>query len=225
MSGDILTAAAFAGHFAACAAAFPVVQEVPYARALAIAHHESGLDRLIVGVNADTSRGLPHQTLRPRDDAEAVRMLSAVLADGRKPDAGVMQVTVADWSAYGLTVETVFDARANICAGLRILGEAYRAESSRVACRYNAGRPDCPVRYPNAITAQMVRRAASVLPVAAPAPANPIQARPPVPHQRQPFDLFERAAQRRQHVSQPAAEGIEAALAEPDIIASLENGE
>ena len=71
-----------------------------------------------------------------------------------------MQVSHANWAAYGLTVGTVFDIRANICAGARILGEAYLIDR-RAACRYNTGRPDCANGYPESIdrTVDGLRRA------------------------------------------------------------------
>jgi hypothetical protein len=82
-----------------------------------------------------------------------VALARKLLAAGHRIDAGVMQVTDANWGAYGLTVETAFDPKSNICAGARILGEAWQIER-RTACRYQTGKPDCTTGYPD-----MVRKA------------------------------------------------------------------
>lgn len=150
---------------AACIAAFPVAGEAPAPRVLAHAAHESGLQQYAVGVNRDGRRGLPAESRAFRTEAEAVAFARAKLADGRRVDAGVMQITDANWSAYGLTLATVFRIEPNVCAGARILGEAYRIER-RAACRYNTGRPDCSNGYPEAVD----RAAAQVAPRAASAP-------------------------------------------------------
>ncbi|WP_343894213.1 lysozyme family protein [Craurococcus roseus] len=164
---------------AACIAAFPVAGEAPAPRVLAHAAHESGLQQYAVGVNRDGRRGLPAESRAFRTEAEAVAFARAKLADGRRVDAGVMQITDANWPAYGLTLATVFRVEPNVCAGARILGEAYRTER-RAACRYNTGRPDCGNGYPEAVDRAAARLAApgAPRPAAAPAPAAPP---PPLP--------------------------------------------
>ena len=159
---------------AACIAAFPVAGEAPAPRVLAHAAHESGLQQYAVGVNRDGRRGLPAESRAFRTEAEAVAFARAKLADGRRVDAGVMQITDANWPAYGLTLATVFRVEPNVCAGARILGEAYRIER-RAACRYNTGRPDCANGYPAGVD-----RAAARLAVSA-APRQPVAAVPVLP--------------------------------------------
>lgn len=151
---------------AACIAAFPVAGEAPVPRVLAHAAHESGLQQYAVGVNRDGRRGLPAESRAFRTEAEAVAFARAKLADGRKVDAGVMQIADANWPAYGLTLATVFRIGPNVCAGARILGEAFRIER-RAACRYNTGRPDCSNGYPEAVDRAVARAGR-----AAPAPPS-----------------------------------------------------
>ena len=67
-----------------------------------------------------------------------------------------MQVNDANWARLGLTAETVFDPRANVCAGMEVLAEAYAIER-RVSCRYNTGRPDCANGYPERINGALRR--------------------------------------------------------------------
>lgn len=131
-----LSVAAFLGHLAVCVAAHPVAAEVPAQRAVATAQAESGLRSFAIGDN-DAGRAY-----FPRTREEAVAKARELLALGHRIDAGPMQITDRNWAAYGLTVETVFDVRANICAGARILGEAFQIER-RASCRYNTGRSDC----------------------------------------------------------------------------------
>src|SRR5579875_2025941 len=80
----------------------------------------------------------------------------SLLAQNHRIDAGVMQVTDANWGWLGLTVDTVFDPARNVCAGKRVLADAYAAER-RVSCRYNSGRPNCTNGYPDRIEAAMVQ--------------------------------------------------------------------
>lgn len=158
---------------AACVARHPIAADVPAPRVLAHAAHESGLQQYAVGVNRDDRRGLPAESRAFQTEAEAVAFARAKLADGRRVDAGLMQITDANWTAYGLTLATVFRIEANVCAGARILGEAYRIER-RAACRYNTGRPDCGDGYPEAVDRAEARSAASGAPEAAAAPALPV---------------------------------------------------
>lgn len=167
-----LTVAAFLGHLAACAVAHPVIAEVPTARAVATAQAESRLHPFAIGDNA-TGRSY---YLRTRE--EAVAKAHELLALGHRIDAGPMQVTDRNWPAYGLTVETAFDVRANICAGSRILGEAFAIER-RAHCRYNTGRAACTNGYPARVDAAAARLAPLPPPVAEAARAAP--AAPPSP--------------------------------------------
>ena len=143
-SGDALSHGVFLEHRASCAQQYPIIRQAPPERALAVALHESGLRPLAIHDNM-TGRSHYPETLE-----EAVALASSLRQAGHRIDMGVMQVSHANLAAYGLTLESVFYARANICVGLRILGEAYLIER-RAACRYNTGRPDCSNGYPQAI--------------------------------------------------------------------------
>lgn len=170
-----LSVAAVLGHLAACVAAHPVAAAVPAQRVVATAQAESGLRPFAIGDN-DARRAY-----FPRTREEAVAKARELLARGHRIDAGPMQVTDRNWAAYGLTVESVFDTRANICAGARILGEAFQIER-RAACRYNTGRPDCrqPAGsngYPERVDAAVAALATLPAPAATQAPAPAESAR------------------------------------------------
>ncbi|TCZ61126.1 transglycosylase SLT domain-containing protein [Roseicella aquatilis] len=175
----VLEAAAILGHLAACAARYPEAREAPPERVLAVAQVESGGRATAIGDNTARRAHFPATT------GEAVTLAQRLIAAGHDIDAGAMQVTRRNWSAYGLTVETVFDPAANICAGARILGEAYLVER-RAACRYNTGRPDCRSStgsngYPERVgraasTASLAVAVAVPSAAAAPGPCGP---RPP----------------------------------------------
>ncbi|WP_424138818.1 transglycosylase SLT domain-containing protein [Roseomonas chloroacetimidivorans] len=164
---DPLTTAAFLAHLAACVALHPVAKEAPAARTLATAQAESGLRPLAIGDN-ETGR-----SYFPATREAAVAKARELLALGHRIDAGAMQITDRNWSAYGLTPETVFDAQANICAGARILGEAFQIER-RAACRYNTGRPDCRRESGTNGYPERVDAAAASLGVLPAPPASPV---------------------------------------------------
>jgi Transglycosylase SLT domain len=153
-SGDALTHGVFLERLRSCARQYPVIGYAPPERVLAVGLHESGLRPLAIH---DNTTGL---SLYPETPEQAVAVASSLRRAGHRIDAGVMQVSHANWAAYGLTVGTVFDIRANICAGARILGEAYLIDR-RAACRYNTGRPDCANGYAESIdrTVDGLRRA------------------------------------------------------------------
>jgi type IV secretion system protein VirB1 len=170
MSG-VLEATAILGHLVACAALHPEAREAPPGRVLAVAEAESGRRPTAIGDNTG------QRTYFPATPEDAVALARRLIAAGHDIDAGAMQVTRRNWAAYGLTVETVFDPAANICAGARILGEAYLVER-RAACRYNTGRPDC--RSPTGSNGypERVTRAAGAVPAAAAAPLPSVAAVP-----------------------------------------------
>ena len=150
---------------------------VPVERMVATAQVESGFNTTAIHDNA-TDR-----SYAPANVPDAVALARSLLAQGHRIDAGLMQITDANWQRLGLNVETVFDARANICAGKTVLADAYSIER-RVSCRYNTGKPDCSNGYPERIdrgasyAARVWRIAAEVVPaiqIAGPyrAPATP----------------------------------------------------
>lgn len=158
----------FAVHLTSCAKQYPVILQAPVQRQIAHAMAESGMRPTAIHDNATG------KSFSPDTAAEAIAVARQLIAAGHRIDGGVMQVTDSNWPAYGLTVETVFDPRANICAGARILGEAFQIER-RAACRYNTGRPDCAAGYPEAVDRAELRLAGvnAEPPVLAAAPSPP----------------------------------------------------
>ncbi len=151
----------------------PVASALPTGRTVelvtATAQAESGLEPTAIHDNT-SGRSYAAPTA-----AEAVALVAALHAQGHLLDAGVMQVSDANWTRLGLTAERVFDPRANICAGMAVLAEAYTIER-RVSCRYNTGRPDCANGYPERVEGALRRvrtemAAGPVLPTEAPHPA------------------------------------------------------
>lgn len=92
----------------------------------------------------------------PASKVEAVGLAARLVAEGHSIDAGLMQLNVGNWPAFGFTAATVFDKRRNVCAGAAVIAWAYGREA-RVSCIYNTGHPDCPPGYPMAIAAEIAR--------------------------------------------------------------------
>jgi hypothetical protein len=173
----VLEVAVILGHLTACVAAHPEARHAPPARLVAIVQAESGRRTFAIGDN--TAR----RSHFPATREEATILVRQLIAAGHDIDAGPAQVSLRNWRAYGLDEVTVFDPAANICAGARILGEAYAIER-RAACRYNTGRPDC--RSPTGSNGypERVERAARALtgsdtPVAPAEPASSLPAPTP----------------------------------------------
>jgi len=137
-------------------------------RVAATARAESGL---ITTALHDNTTG---RSYAPENSAEAAALVAALHLQGHSLDAGLMQVNDANWPRLGLTAETVFDPRANVCAGIKVLAEAYAVER-RVSCRYNTGRPECANGYPERIDGAM-RHARAEMPIA---PTTNLPARQP----------------------------------------------
>ena len=68
---------------------------------------------------------------QPKDSDEAKQWASWLLANGYRFDAGIAQINAVNFPATGLTVETMFDACANIRAGAQILTDCYRRAQAR----------------------------------------------------------------------------------------------
>lgn len=147
---------------------------------------ESGLQEFAVHENWPPHS--PGRSYLPATKAEAVALVAALHAQGHSLDAGVMQVNDANWSRLGLTAETVFDPRANVCAGMAVLAEAYAAER-RVSCRYNTGSPDCRNGYPERIE----RAAGQLRQNNGPAADMPLPAAPPGPPPPPSWDVWGQA--------------------------------
>lgn len=99
---------------------------------LAVAHAESALDPLAIGVND----GAPVR-LRPQTPAEAAGLARDLIAQGRDIDLGLGQINVRNLARLGLTLEAAFDPCQNLAASARILEEGYR----RGVARVGAGQP------------------------------------------------------------------------------------
>lgn len=98
-------------------------------RLVAIALYEGGdrqsfADPLIIGVNADPSRGLPAASIQSMTSQEAAARAHVLLGQGRRIDLGLMQISDRQLARHGLTVERAFDA----CQNMRAGAEHYRAD-------------------------------------------------------------------------------------------------
>ena len=124
---------------AACAA-----PGVPVDRIVATAQAESGREPWAIHDNTTGRTAV----LAAKEEATA--LATRLVAQGHRIDAGVMQVNSDNWARLGLTAETAFDPALNVCAGARVLAEAYAIER-RVSCRYNTGSPTCANGYPERI--------------------------------------------------------------------------
>jgi len=100
-------------------------------RLVAHAMVESGHNPLAIHDNTSS------RSYFPSDMAEATRVLTSLT--GHSVDAGIAQITRANWPRLGLNERNLFDPEANLCAGAVVLIQDYEA-----ACRYNTGKPNCP---------------------------------------------------------------------------------
>lgn len=170
-------------HYAlSCPAASSLPAGQAVERVAATAQAESGLHPTALH---DNTTG---QSYVPASEAEAATLATTLQMQGHSVDAGVMQVNDANWPRLGLTAETVFNPRLNVCAGMAVLTEAYAAER-RVSCRYNTGRPDCTNGYPELIEGARRRVRAEMAAESAPPVQALSQPRPPreLPSPSNPF--------------------------------------
>jgi hypothetical protein len=127
-------------------------------RMQAIAEQESGLDPLVIGVNADRIRGLPADTLRSASVEEATAKAASLIARGRSVDLGLMGINAGNLAKDGLTLTTAFDACASIAASYRHLSGDFEAAAWELAHRrYNCGRFTCGEGYAASIQARISR--------------------------------------------------------------------
>jgi type IV secretion system protein VirB1 len=203
MPGLVLTTAAVTALAATCAAG----SGVPVERLRAVAIHESGLKPYAIGVNADPARGLPAATISPATPAEAVAQATALLAQGRRIDLGLMQVS--DRQLRGLSIAEAFDPCRNIAAGAAHL----KADFDWVLAhrRYNCGRTDCGVQYATAVE-QIATGVASRTPEGADAPPPPKQQVDPQPPA---WDMEAVANWRRRHFPTPEDVALAPAVSDP----------
>lgn len=122
-----LTAQALAALISACTPTVARKPIVPQELVASIAQGESALDPLAIHDNATGDSFYPANL----DNAAAIA--KRLIAEGHRPDLGLMQVTVANLKPYHLTVEAAFDP----CQSVRVGAQIYAAGLSR----YNTGSP------------------------------------------------------------------------------------
>ncbi|RVT90551.1 conjugal transfer protein [Sphingomonas crocodyli] len=126
---------------AAAALAFQCAPTVAPETLLSVAHAESELDTLAIGVNRGPAAP------RATSEAEAARIARALIAKGYSVDLGIAQINSRNLGWLGLSVEDAFDACENFAAAARVLGDAFAATSraggadplGRALSRYNSG--------------------------------------------------------------------------------------
>lgn len=132
---------------------------------------ESGGDPLIIGVNAEPARGLAAYKVLSVTADDAAAKAEALLAQGRRIDLGLFQISNAQSQRHHLTIRMAFDACANTAAGVQHLADDYQAVLWELAHRrYNCGRSDCGEAYAARIMALAKTAPAAIPPAPAPQP-------------------------------------------------------
>lgn len=162
------------------------------ARLVAVSTHESGRHPFAIGVNADDARGLPPQRILSATQAEAVARARMLLAEGRRIDLGLMQISDRQLARHRLSVDAAFDPCANMRAGAEHLSADFRAAWAAAHRRYNCGGFACGEVYAAGVERVLDQIAPSLVVPAAPEPPPPI---PPQPS-RQSFTAGRTAAGR-----------------------------
>ncbi len=183
MSGAVLGIAALTALAVSCGAAQPG-SEFAF-RLTAIALHESGdgrggADPLIIGVNPDRARGLPAASIRSATPQEAAARANALIAQGRRIDLGLGQISDQNLPRHGLTVETAFDACRNMAAIADHYADDVHAVWTLAHRRYNTGSTERGATYAAGVEQVLARvraqRASQPDAVSAPAAAPPAPA-------------------------------------------------
>lgn len=126
---------------AAAALAYQCAPAVAPETLLSVAHAESELDTLAIGVNHGP------RAARPTNEADAARIAKALIAQGYSIDLGVAQINSRNLQWLGLSVDDAFNACRNFAAAARMLQTNYAATSrsgpddplGRAISRYNTG--------------------------------------------------------------------------------------
>lgn len=148
-------------------------------RILVVARKESGLDPLIIGVNANRARGLPHETIRSSTAVQAVARAAAILAAGRSIDLGLAGINATNLARDGLTLATAFDACASIRASYQHLAGNFETAAWTLAHRlYNSGSVHRGVAYADDIQAMVRKVQAGIVGSGQPIPLPPLTVRP-----------------------------------------------
>ncbi|MDB5848212.1 MAG: Lytic transglycosylase, catalytic [Rhodoferax sp.] len=187
MSAVVITAAALVQIAAACP-----VQGVPIARMVKTAEVESGFTTTSINDNTD------RRSYAPASVEDAIALARQLIAAKHSIDAGVMQINTVNWQRLRLTVDTVFDPRANICAAQEFLAGLYDVER-RVSCRYNTGQAACGNGYPEKIAAA----------TPAPLPAPPAPSGPT-------WDVWGQSKQPQEREASPAPDAPKPPVKAPD---------
>lgn len=138
---------------------------------VATALTESGGDQYAIGINADTAHGLPAGKATSATAGEAVAKASALMAQGRHIDLGLMQISDRQLARHHLTLRMAFDECSNVAAGAQHLADDYRAVWELAHRRYNCGNINCGETYAQIVQAKL--GAVSVADSAPPAPVPP----------------------------------------------------
>ncbi|MBW8910815.1 MAG: lytic transglycosylase domain-containing protein [Sphingomonas sp.] len=184
---------------AAAALAYQCAPSVAPETLLSVAHAESELDTLAIGVN----RGPRAQ--RAVSEADAARIARSLIAQGYSIDLGVAQINSRNLAWLGLSVEDAFDACKNFGAAARVLQTNYAATVKKGSAdplgqalsRYNSGSDSRG--FANGYVGRVYRAARTVVPalqasgVPAPQPAEPIAITHPVAPAPASWDVFARS--------------------------------
>jgi hypothetical protein len=139
---------------------------------VATAMTESGGDQYAIGVNADPVRDLPAGKATATTAGEAIRKAAALLAQGRRIDLGLFQISNTQLERHHLTIASAFDECVNVRAGAEHLADDYQSIWNLAHRRYICGAPDCGVSYADRVMAKAGAVAVVNNPTPAVAPRN-----------------------------------------------------
>jgi hypothetical protein len=114
---------------------------------------ESGGDQYAIGINADPVRGLPRGRVTATTASAAIEKATALLAQGRRIDLGLSQISDRQMPRHRLTLSAAFDECANLRAGAEHLGDDH--DWVLAHRRYNCGNINCGEAYAISVTAKV----------------------------------------------------------------------
>jgi type IV secretion system protein VirB1 len=97
----------------------------------AIIRVESGGDALVLH---DNSNG---RTYHPKTRAQAIQILTTLMATGARVDVGLGQVDTENFARYGLTAHNAF----NVCRNIQVAGKILTVDYRLAKMTYPAGQP------------------------------------------------------------------------------------
>jgi type IV secretion system protein VirB1 len=180
---------------AAAALAHQCAPSVAPETLLSVAHAESELDPLAIGVN----RG--PKAPRVANAQQAAQVARDLIAKGYNIDLGIAQINSRNLQWLGLTVDDAFDPCRNFAAAARVLQTNYQATVRAGAAdplgqalsRYNTGRDERG--FANGYVGRVYRAAQTVVPALQAADGTP----------RQPFAIPDQPPASRDTPTEPAA--------------------